>query len=223
MNMGKTAVIICNGEFPSREYPRYVIRNADIIVCCDGALDRFMRATEKIFGQRRLPDAVVGDLDSISAEKRRKYGDIIIRDPDQETNDQTKAFRHVLAAWPDVTEIHILGATGIRTDHTIGNVSLLMEYARSYDLETKGITVDIISDHETIIPATDTVELQCGTGRRISIFTPDSTLRIRSEGLEWPTDGVVFDNWWKATLNRSSEDTVKLIFSHRSMALIMMD
>lgn len=221
--MGKTAVIICNGEFPSREYPRYVIRNADRIVCCDGAFDRFMRASEKIFGEKRLPDAVVGDLDSISAGKRKAYGDLIIHDPDQETNDQTKAFRHVLAAWPDVSEIHILGATGARTDHTIGNVSLLMEYARSYDLEAKGITVDIISDHETIIPVTDTVELQCGTGRRISIFTPDSTLRIRSEGLEWPTDGVVFDNWWKATLNRSSEDTVKLIFSHRSMALIMMD
>ena len=221
--MGKTAVIICNGEFPSREYPRYVIGNADRIVCCDGAFDRFMRASEKIFGEKRLPDAVVGDLDSISAGKRKAYGDLIIHDPDQETNDQTKAFRHVLAAWPDVTEIHILGATGARTDHTIGNVSLLMEYARSYDLEAKGITLDIISDHETIIPVTDTVELQCGTGRRISIFTPDSTLRIRSEGLEWPTDGVVFDNWWKATLNRSSEDTVKLIFSHRSMALIMMD
>ena len=49
------------------------------------------------------------------------------------------------------------------------------------------------------------------------------SLRIKSEGLEWPTDGVVFDNWWKATLNRASQDKVRLEFSHRSIALIMLN
>ena len=90
-------------------------------------------------------------------------------------------------------------------------------------LESKGITVDIISDCETIFPVTDTIELMCGTGRRISVMTPDSTLRIHSEGLVWPLDDVVFDNWWKATLNRAGEDRVKLVFSHRSIALVIMD
>ena len=39
----------------------------------------------------------------------------------------------------------------------------------------------------------------------------------------YATDGVVFDNWWKATLNRASQDTVRLEFSHRSMALIILN
>ena len=122
-----------------------------------------------------------------------------------------------------ISQIYILGATGEREDHTIGNMSLLMEYARTYDLEKTGINVEMVSDQATIFAVTDTFEMECGKGRRISIFTPDNSLRIRSTGLEWPTDDVVFDNWWKATLNRASQDTVRLEFSHRSIALIMME
>lgn len=221
--MGKNAVIICNGEFPVKEYPRYIIRNADVTVCCDGALDKYMKTGESIFGKEKLPDVVIGDLDSISSVKREKYSRIIVHDADQETNDQTKAFRYVMENFPEVTEIHIIGATGLRTDHTIGNVSLLMEYARDYSLDSRGISVDIISDRETIIPVTDTIELQCGEGRSISVFSPDSTLKIHSEGLVWPLDNVVFDNWWKATLNRAANDTIRLVFSHRSIALVILD
>ena len=221
--MHKTVVIICDGRFPKSEYPRYLIRTADFIICCDGALQKFLRASVSIFGEKRLPDVVVGDMDSLSTALRRRYSDIIVQIDEQEHNDQTKAFRWALENVPGISQIYILGATGEREDHTIGNVSLLMEYARTYDLEGMGIGVEMISDHATIFAATDTFEMDCGEGRRVSIFSPDNSLRIRSEGLEWPTDEVIFDNWWKATLNRASQDNVRLEFSHRSIALIMMD
>ncbi len=221
--MHKTVVIICDGRFPKSEYPRYLIRTADFIICCDGALQKFLRASVSIFGEKRLPDVVVGDMDSLSPALRRRHSDIIVQIDEQEHNDQTKAFRWALENVPGISQIYILGATGEREDHTIGNVSLLMEYARTYDLEGMGIGVEMISDHATIFAATDTFEMDCGEGRRVSIFSPDNSLRIRSEGLEWPTDEVIFDNWWKATLNRASQDHVRLEFSHRSIALIMMD
>ena len=221
--MHKTVVIICDGRFPKSEYPRYLIRTADYIICCDGALQKFLRASVSVFGEKRLPDVVVGDMDSLSPSLRRRHSDIIVQIDEQEHNDQTKAFRWALENVPGISQIYILGATGEREDHTIGNVSLLMEYARTYDLEGMGIGVEMISDHATIFAATDTFEMDCGEGRRVSIFSPDNSLRIRSEGLEWPTDDVVFDNWWKATLNRATQDHVRLEFSHRSIALIMMD
>ena len=99
----------------------------------------------------------------------------------------------------------------------------MMEYARSGELEERGISLDMISDYETIFPVTDSTEISCGEGRRISVLTPDNSLRIHSEGLVWPVDNVVFDNWWKATLNRADRDTVKLTFSHKSVALIVLD
>ena len=221
--MHNTVVIIGDGRFPKTEYPRYLIRNADFIICCDGALSKFIRNSESIFGERRLPDIVVGDMDSLSPALKKKHSDILVKIDEQEHNDQTKAFRWAMENLQGISQIYILGATGEREDHTIGNMSLLMEYARTYDLEKTGINVEMVSDHATIFAVTDTFEMECGEGRRISIFTPDNSLRIRSTGLEWPTDDVVFDNWWKATLNRASQDTVRLEFSHRSIALIMME
>lgn len=219
----KTAVIICNGDFPRKEYPRYLIKTADLIVCCDGALQTFLRHSAGIFGELRSPDAVIGDMDSLSPALREKYSHIIIHDSDQETNDQTKAFNYIISNFKDISSIHIIGATGKRVEHTVGNISLLMEYARTYDLEALGTSVDMVYDYGTVCAVTDTAEIHCGKGRKVSIFSPDNTLRIHSEGLEWQTDGVIFDNWWKATLNIASEDVVKLTFSHRSIALIAMD
>jgi thiamine pyrophosphokinase len=221
--MLNNVVIICDGKFPKTEYPRYLIRTADHIVCCDGALKKFLRNSVSIFGEERLPDVVVGDMDSLSQSMKERYSDIVVQIDEQEHNDQTKAFRWVLDNLSNVGSIYILGATGEREDHTIGNISLLMEYARSYDLDAMGITLEMVSDYSTIFAITETCEMECGEGRKVSIFSPDNSLRIKSEGLEWPTDEVVFDNWWKATLNKATHDNVRLEFSHKSLALIILN
>lgn len=219
--MHSNVVIICDGKFPKTEYPRYLIRSADFIICCDGALRKFLRNSTAIFGEARLPDLVIGDMDTLPAAMQKRYSDIIIKETEQEHNDQTKAVRWVLNNLKGIDSIHILGATGGRTDHTIGNTSLLMEYTRMFDLGD--ISIEMVSDEGTVFPINDTTEFECGPGRSVSIFTPDNSLKIRSEGLMYPTDEVIFDNWWKATLNKSIADTVKLELSHRSIALIMLD
>ena len=219
--MHKTVVIICDGEFPKTEYPRYLIRTADFIICCDGALKKFMKNSTAIFGEERLPDLVIGDMDTLPASWQKKYADIIVKESEQEHNDQTKAVRWALSNIQGIGELYILGSTGGRADHTIGNLSLLMEYTRMFELGE--ITVQAITDEGTIFAVNDTIEFDCGTGRCVSIFSPDSSLKIRSVGLEYPTDDVVFDNWWKATLNKAAQDNVRLEFNHPSMALIILD
>ena len=219
--MHKTVVIICDGQFPKNEYPRYLIRTADFTVCCDGALRKFVRNSRAIFGEDRLPDLVIGDMDTLPASWQKKHADIIIRESEQEHNDQTKAVRWVLGNIAGIDHIYILGSTGGRADHTIGNLSLLMEYTRMFNLgET---TIEAVTDQETFFAVNDTIEFDCGTGRQVSIFSPDNSLKIRSTGLEYPTDEVVFDNWWKATLNKATQDTVRLEFSHKSIALIALN
>lgn len=197
--------------------------SADFTICCDGALVKYLRAGKSIFGQAKTPDLVIGDMDTLSASMQKKYSDIIIKEDEQEHNDQTKAVRWAVNNIPDIDHIYIIGATGGRLDHTIGNASLLMEYTRMFDLDKKGIPIDMVTDEGTAFAVNDTTEFDCGIGRRVSIFSPDNTLRIRSTGLEYPTDEVIFDNWWKATLNKAVADTVKLEFSHPSMALIILD
>ena len=222
--MGKSVAIICNGDFPAKPYPRYLIQTADFIVCCDGAAEAYFRNMGKIFGESgRQPDVIIGDMDSLKPSTAKKFGGKLVRVAEQETNDLTKAVKHVLEEIQDVSQITILGASGKREDHTIGNLSLLMTYAKDFNLEERGIRMEAVSDHSTAFAMTDSGEIHCGTGRSMSIFTADTSLRIKSSGLEWATDGVVFDNWWKATLNRTNADIVTLEFSHPAPVLIILD
>lgn len=212
-----------NGQFPKKEYPLYLLESADYVVCCDGALDTYLRH----FSGRNLrrPDVVVGDMDSLSKKTAERFRDIAVKIDEQETNDQSKAFHYILEHFPDVDTIHILGATGKREDHTIGNLSLLMEYAREMRRQDCGrtVSVDIVSDWSTAFAITDSCTLDVGEGRSVSIICPDNSLNIKSEGLVWPTDNVVFDNLWQTTLNRASADRISLTFSHPSIALIILN
>lgn len=221
--MKLTAAIVGNGEFPRKDFPRYLLASADVVICCDGALGPYLRNMEKVFGRERLPDAVVGDMDSLGKNLRKRFSDRVIRIEEQEDNDQTKALRYLLGNYPGLETVHLLAATGKREDHTIGNLSLMMEYGRTFNLLERGISIDMVSDYSTSFPVWDSCELHLGKGRRVSLFSPDNSLRIVSEGLEFPTDDVVFDNWWKATLNKAADDMVKLSFSHPSMALVILD
>jgi thiamine pyrophosphokinase len=221
--MEKTAVIICDGQFPKSEYPRYLVRSADFTICCDGALVKYLRASRSIFGEERTPDLVIGDMDTLSPAMQKKYSEIIVKVEEQEHNDQTKAVRWALENIEGLARIYIIGTTGGRLDHTIGNASLLMEYSRMFDLDARGIYIEAVTDNGSAFAVNDTTEFDCGIGRQVSIFSPDNSLKIRSTGLEYPTDEVVFDNWWKATLNRAVQDSVKLEFNHPSMALVVLD
>ena len=218
-----TAVIVGNGQFPKKEYPLYLLESADYVICCDGAIDTYLRH----FRGRNLrrPDVVVGDMDSLSEKTAERFRDIAVKIDEQETNDQSKAFHYILEHFPDVDTVHILGATGKREDHTIGNLSLLMEYAREMRRQDCGRTVfvDIVSDWSTAFAITDSCTLDVGEGRSVSIICPDNSLNIKSEGLVWPTDNVVFDNLWQTTLNRASADRISLTFSHPSIALIILN
>ena len=209
-------VILCDGAFPTEPYPLYLLDSADAVVCCDGALEKLLEHNPSA-----RPAAVIGDMDSLSADLQERFAPLVIKVEEQDFNDQTKAMRYVLETWPEATDITILGSTGLREDHTIGNLGLLMEYTRMFELG--GRRVSAVSDYGTAFAITDSCDLHLGEGRRISIFSADNSLQITSEGLEWPLDNVVFDAWWKATLNRTTAPIVSLHFSHPSAALIMVD
>lgn len=209
-------VILCAGAFPTEPFPLYLLDSAEGVVCCDKAAETY---AERYPGKKPL--AVVGDMDSLSKDIQERFSDILVHETEQNYNDMTKAMRWVLREHPEVTDITILGATGLREDHTIGNLGLLMEYPRLFDLGER--RVQIVSDYGTAFCITDSCDLHLGEGRRISFFSADNSLHVSSEGLEWPLDSVVWDAWWKATLNRTTSPIVSLHLNHPSSVLVMVD
>ena len=182
------AVIVAGGEFPTAPQPLEILQSAPYVVCCDGAADRYIATG-------RVPDAIVGDGDSISAENREKFANLLHIISEQESNDQTKAVRYLLEH--DMRRIAIVGATGRREDHTIGNISLLIEYARA------GCQVRSFTDHGMFVPCNGTTTHKCRKGQQVSIFS--ITARdLSAEGLLYPI--YDFNNWWQGTLNECTGD-----------------
>ena len=212
----ESIVILGNGAFPTEPYPLFLLDSAEAVVCCDGALEKWLAHNPEA-----QPLAVVGDLDSLPQALQEQFADILVHETEQETNDQTKALRWVLREHPEVEEIVFLGATGLREDHTIGNLGLLMDYPRQFPLD--GRKLSMVSDFGTVFVVTDCCDLHLGEGRSISLFSADNSLQLTSEGLEWPLDTVVFDAWWKATLNRTTTPIISLHFNHPAPLLIMVD
>ena len=135
------AVILANGEYPTHVLPLKILEEAKFVVCCDGAANEYIL-------RGHTPDIIIGDGDSLSPENKTRFSDIIHHIADQETNDQTKAV-HFLQE-KGYQRIAIVGATGKREDHTLGNISLLLDYMKS------GMEVRTVTDYGVFIPASGT-------------------------------------------------------------------
>mgnify|MGYP002232332821 CR=1 FL=1 len=162
-------VIVANGRFPSAELPLRLLKEAKTIIACDGAV-------KTLYEKGIHPDAIVGDLDSIPAGLRERYADRIHHVEDQEINDLTKSVR--FAHTQGYREVLILGATGLREDHTLGNISLLMDYAHLFK------RVEMLSDYGLFTPILETTTFASYPGQQISIsfFIPRRLVRKDSVG-----------------------------------------
>ena len=212
--MSGLTVILANGEFPKKGGVAWrLIAAAKRVVCCDGAADAYRRRF------RRWPDVIIGDFDSIvpsassttgvdtgwlssaSRRGRRRYGVMVVRVPDQETNDLEKAMAYCAKqGWKTPV---IVGATGKREDHTIGNVFRALDYG-----------CEIVTDAGRFVPFCGKRSFKVAKGAAVSIFAPDPKTRMTSKGLAWPLDAVRFKNLYCATLNRTTASRVVLTATH---------
>ena len=198
--MSDLTVILANGDFPRRGgSARRLLQSARRVVACDGAADLYRGA----FG--RDPDVIVGDLDSIAAPASPDAE--VVRVAEQDTNDLTKAI--TLCRGRGWTELVIVGATGKREDHTLGNIFRAMEAG-----------VQVVTDCGRFIPFECELKLELSAGAPISVFATDPSTAMTSKGLAWPLDGVKFPNLYCATLNRAEGGSVEITASHPSFVFL---
>ncbi len=189
MNVSDTIVVLADGIYPAGELALSILEGAGKVVCCDGAAHEYV-------ARGGNPYAIVGDCDSLSEEFMARFSDIVHRDGDQETNDLTKAVRFCLAR--GFRNIDILGATGRREDHTLGNISLLIDYAR------EGATVRMVTDYGIFEPIFGDTLWKGRKGEQVSIFTLSPATLITTVGLAYPLKDAPLTGWWQGTLNESS-------------------
>ena len=196
-------VILCDGSFPKHHIPLSVLESAEQIICCDGAAD-------KLIAYGLEPTFIVGDIDSVSEKTKTTFADRIVLNTDQETNDQTKAIEFVLSR--GIKDVAILGATGKREDHTIGNISLLLDYAQKLNVRS-------ISNSGIFQAVLQSQSFPSFKGQQVSIFSVGTPATITSKSLKYPLNNTTLNSWWMGTLNECLSDSFSVNFKNGKLIL----
>ncbi|MBT7378304.1 MAG: thiamine diphosphokinase, partial [Candidatus Marinimicrobia bacterium] len=118
-------VVLANGEFPKHDIPLHELDIAGSIICCDGAVESLIN-----YGKR--PQAIVGDFDSIPQKLKEDLFKILVHAPNQSENDLRKSLK-----WVEVhggKSVTILGASGKREDHLLGNIFSILQFDTQMDM-----------------------------------------------------------------------------------------
>lgn len=189
------------GPFSVRDL-RLALKRAPLPVAADSGADRLLRLGV-------LPQAVIGDMDSISARARAEIPEAhqhLVSE--QVTTDFDKALRSIEAPL-----VLALGFAGARLDHGLAAFSTLIARA-----ERRCI---LIGPQDLAFAAPPRLELAVAPGEPVSLF-PMAQVTGRSEGLEWPIEGISFaPDGMIGTSNRAVARRVVLEFDRRGMLVIL--
>lgn len=193
----EVTVILADGQFPTHPMPLGILNKAKLVICCDGAAQKLVDSGV------RMPDYIVGDLDSLSEELQNKLSSKLVKVASQDTNDLTKAFEFAQSL--GVERLAILGATGLREDHTIGNISLLAKYATQAEIA-------MFTDYGRFKAIFKTAVLDSQKGQQVSVFTLTPNEPITYKGLKWDISSRCLNSWWEGTLNEALGESFTVEF-----------
>lgn len=134
-------VIITGGCINDSFVLEFLAKNKiDLTIAGDSGMEFFYR-------NKLQPDIIVGDFDSAKSEivsfyRKKESIQIISFRPEKDETDTELALKVALEKKPK--EIFVLGATGSRIDHMLGNIYLLQKALK------KGVSCCIVDEHNRI-------------------------------------------------------------------------
>lgn len=162
-------LVVSSGEIKNYNLLRRMVLDNDFIICADGGVNHILKIG-------KLPDMVMGDLDSIGKEeldlleakkiKIKKY-------PAMKDKTDTELCIDFLIS-KDFKEISLIGVTGTRLDHTIANIYLLRKI---YSTGAKG---NIVDNNNSIVYIEDVACLERKPNTFVSIIPVSETGAIVS-------------------------------------------
>ena len=211
-------VIVANGEVPSSELSLSILNDKRRIVCCDGAL-------QKLLSVNIIPNVVVGDGDSMDAQllnpqtnienPQTDSGSLYCRDAmhcvstegheipyhqdsSEEYNDLQKALKYCIANGCD--NILLMGCGGLREDHFIANLSIMVMYSERLNLA-------MLTEHGVFNVMRGKGTFNAFPGMQVSVFARNPQTKLTFQGLKYPVDNLSFNWFWEGSLNEAMEDS----------------
>jgi len=176
-------IIFANGILPDLAAARRLIRPDDLILAADGG-------TRHALDLGLTPSIVIGDLDSISDEERRKMkedGVRLIQHPrDKNETDLELALDYAIQNGQ--RKIVIVAALGGRLDQTLGNLALLTDPRHKPALSEVEGSLDTRLDDgvEQAFFCRARSEVEGRRGDLVSLIPWGGEVRgVRTQGLRW--------------------------------------
>ena len=170
-------LIIGNAPTENLTQWSHLIKDSDLTIACDGALETCRNSDISV-------DIVIGDMDSISNEAleyAKSTGVKIVKLTDQNSNDLSKAINHAnsLAA----TDITIVNVDGGSSDHQFANYLSLIEAESTARLMLNDCIVTAVSKN---MPLKYSIE----TGTEFSLFSLGVCTGVELVGGKWQLENA---------------------------------
>jgi thiamine pyrophosphokinase len=165
-----TALLLCNGEPPSKGLTQRLVRSHDLFICADGGAN-----AARALGL--VPDVIIGDLDSLRPSTKRFFrNSVITQVARQDNTDLEKALDYLLRR--GVRRVTILGLAGGRIDMVLGNFAVLWNYVGRVSMMCAGETWQAI-------PMAQELRLRTKRGTIISLVPFGPCSGITLSGLKY--------------------------------------
>jgi thiamine pyrophosphokinase len=203
------ALIIANGAECSSELLGQLLEWSPLIIVLDSAIERVMQLDIKV-------DVLLGDFDQnldVEKYKESQFPIEIIHTPDQNKTDLEKAFDYLIDR--KIPAVNVIWATGKRADHTITNLTTIINYRNK-------LKIVILDDHSKIYLLPHKFEKWYTKDSIISLIPIGEVLGITTENLFYPLQNETLQLGYRTgSSNHVSDDGIVTIIHENGDLLLM--
>ena len=204
----KKCIILANGKPPKKSIITFFQKmRYSKLFCADGGANSAIKLG-------LVPDAIVGDLDSISDAALKEFKSVskIIRLKGQNDTDVEKCLKYAYRNKYD--EALLVGVTGNRLDHTFCNLGIVLKFFSQ-------IKISLIAENSFLRAYSAKVELKTFPGETISLYGISAKTKISSQGLQYELQNVSLPfGVRESTSNIAKKNMVRLKISNGVIFII---
>ena len=208
--------LIVSGGNVSEGFLTYMVKNGgfDVILAADAGM-------EALYRDHVLPDIIVGDFDSVNPDTLEYFHDkeqieICMLTPEKNDTDTEHAIREAIRR--GAHEIVILGGTGSRIDHVLGNICLL-----GIGLE-EHVDIRMVDEHNRIrmIDSPLKIRKKDQFGKYISLIPFSGRAEgVTLKGFKYPLDNYTMGGFNSLGIsNEIVDDEAEISFTSGQMIVI---
>lgn len=208
--------LIVSGGNVSEGFLTYMVKNGgfDVILAADVGM-------EALYRDHVLPDIIVGDFDSVNPDTLEYFHDkeqieICMLTPEKNDTDTEHAIREAIRR--GAHEIVILGGTGSRIDHVLGNICLL-----GIGLEER-VDIRMVDEHNRIrmIDSPLKIRKKDQFGKYISLIPFSGRAEgVTLKGFKYPLDNYTMGGFNSLGIsNEIVDDEAEISFTSGQMIVV---